>query len=78
MDTSEQIELGELKPGDKARVSSVVGTIPRLHELGLVPGTLIKVLRVAPLGDPVEIFVRDSRLCLRRSEMKGIMVVRES
>lgn len=76
MDTSELIELGDLKPGDHARIATVTNTIPRMHELGLVPGTDIEVIRVAPLGDPVEIFVRDTRLCLRRTDMKGILVVR--
>ena len=37
-------------------------------ELGLTPGTEFTVTKVAPLGDPVEISVRGSRLCLRKTE----------
>lgn len=45
----------------------------RLQEMGLTPGAVFKVIKVAPFGDPVEICVRGCRLCLRRKEAKGIM-----
>lgn len=63
--------FGKLRKGMKARISSVSGTSAssaRLMELGLTPGTEFTVTKVAPLGDPVEISVRGSRLCLRKSE----------
>lgn len=40
----------------------------RLLELGLVPGTPITLLRVAPLGDPLELEVRGACLSIRRGE----------
>ncbi len=40
----------------------------RLMELGLVPGTEISVLNVAPLGDPLELSVRGCRLSIRSHE----------
>jgi Fe2+ transport system protein FeoA len=46
----------------------------RLLELGLVPGTKIAVVNVAPLGDPLEIEVRDTRFSIRRHEAAQIMV----
>jgi len=46
----------------------------RLMELGLTKGTECRVLRFAPLGDPVEILVREYHLSLRISEAKGILV----
>lgn len=46
----------------------------RLMELGLVPGTPISVANVAPLGDPLEVAVRGSRLSLRRAEAARIRV----
>ncbi|NBV35150.1 MAG: ferrous iron transport protein A [Proteobacteria bacterium] len=46
----------------------------RLMELGLTKGTECRVLRFAPLGDPVEILVREYHLSLRISEAQGILV----
>lgn len=46
----------------------------RLMEMGLVPGTPVQVIDVAPLGDPLEIEVRNSRLSIRRVEAAEIEV----
>ena len=46
----------------------------RLMEMGLVPGTRVSVVNVAPLGDPLELDVRDSRLSIRRGEAAHIAV----
>lgn len=46
----------------------------RALELGLVPGTLVELVRFAPLGDPVEIKVRGYHLTLRRQEAEQIQV----
>lgn len=70
------IELRDMNPGDRARIVAVDGTQARLHELGIVPGTEIEFVRIAPFGDPVEIRVRGTRLCLRRTDMTGIRVER--
>lgn len=42
--------------------------------MGLTPGTIITVVRKAPLGDPVEIEFRDCRLCLRHCEARCLEV----
>ncbi len=44
----------------------------RLMELGLVPGTPIGVVNIAPLGDPLELQVRGGRLSIRREEAASI------
>jgi Fe2+ transport system protein FeoA len=46
----------------------------RLMDLGFVPSTEVRVLRRAPLGDPVAYEIRGSRLCLRHSESKLVWV----
>lgn len=46
----------------------------RLMEMGLVPGTTVAVINVAPLGDPLEIEVRGSRWSIRRAEAARIRV----
>lgn len=43
-------------------------------EMGLLPGALVRVLRVAPLGDPIELRVRDYALSVRRAEAAKIAV----
>ena len=63
--------LDRLAPGDRgviARLECEPGIARRLMELGHVPGTLVELVRRAPLGDPLELAARGMRLSLRRSE----------
>jgi ferrous iron transport protein A len=46
----------------------------RLMELGLVPGTRVSVVGVSPLGDPLELEVRGSRLSIRKKEALSLEV----
>ena len=46
----------------------------RLFEMGLLPGTRVRVVRVAPLGDPIELHLRDYALSVRSSEASRITV----
>ena len=46
----------------------------RLLEMGLLPGTSIIVVRVAPLGDPIEIRLRGYSLSLRHADARAITV----
>ena len=65
------VSITDLAVGDCARVVAYVsGTefAQRLMSLGLVPGTVICLRRIAPLGDPVEIEFRGFRLALRSLE----------
>jgi len=69
--------LDELKAGQRARVETISGTPPvvqRLMEMGLIEGDELEVIRFAPLGDPMEIRLRDYLLSLRRSEAAGVGV----
>ena len=61
-----------------ARVASVEASGThglRLMEMGLVPGALVRVVKVAPLGDPIQVCVRNNHLALRRAEAKSITVI---
>lgn len=64
--------LKEMRPGMKAKIKRFTkGTAQyrqRLLMLGITPGVVIKLIRVAPLGDPVEISVRGSLVTLRKEE----------
>jgi Fe2+ transport system protein FeoA len=75
-----QVTLSELKKGDQARVvayhNKEENYAQRLRSLGLIPGTLVTVKRFAPLGDPIEIHFRGSRLTLRPSEAHCLILER--
>lgn len=47
---------------------------PRLMEMGLLVGTIVELVRFAPMGDPVEIKVRGYNLTLRKHEAEQILV----
>jgi Fe2+ transport system protein FeoA len=46
----------------------------RLGEMGILPGTELRVVRLAPLGDPIEIEVRGFHLSLRKTEAAEILI----
>ena len=63
--------LAEVEVGDSATVVKLHGDgVLRRHlmDLGLIKGTPFKVVKVAPLGDPVELTVRGYELSIRKEE----------
>ena len=74
------LRLSELSPGEYGRVVSyrpgpslIRGA---LLSMGLTPGTVFQIIRIAPLGDPVEIRVRGSSLTLRDGEAAVLQIER--
>lgn len=72
--------LRQLAVGDRATVSGFAEAGSpyrrRLLSMGLTPGAELEVVRVAPMGDPVEIRVRGFALTLRRHEADALQVDR--
>lgn len=72
--------MAELKAGDLAEITGyTLGNAvyrAKLLALGLTHGVQIKVINVAPLGDPFEIAVRGYHLSLRRDEVGVIKVAK--
>lgn len=69
--------LDKLAGGTAGVVGQVAGNSDfrrRLLELGVVPGTPIRVTKVAPMGDPIEIEIRGARFFLRREEASHVAV----
>ncbi|MFV0528029.1 MAG: ferrous iron transport protein A [Lachnospiraceae bacterium] len=69
--------LRDLKPGQSATVTSIGDSGPakrRIMEMGVTPGVTIKVIKVAPLGDPIEVNVRGYELSLRKADAAQIEV----
>lgn len=66
------MKFTDLKVGDIAVITKAepdCNMCRRLMELGLVPGTKVEIIKVAPFGDPVEIRFRGGEFCLRKEEM---------
>jgi len=66
--------LSEMEPGEKGIVIRIERKQRRLMDMGIVKGVEIKVIRKAPLGDPVEFFLRGYNLSLRRENASAIWV----
>ncbi len=69
--------LNKLRPGIKARIVKIAGqgnVRKRIVDMGMTPGTVVEVERVAPLGDPIAIRVKRYRLMLRKAEASRIAV----
>ena len=72
--------LAEIPLGRAAKVTGVDGPRSfrrRLLEMGLVPGTAVRVVTIAPLGDPLRIEVRGGQWSIRRAEAACIAVEHE-
>ncbi len=72
------IRLGEMNPGDQGRVQGYEeggrGYRRKLLSMGLTPGIEFQVVRVAPMGDPVEVRVRGASVSLRKDEAAALQV----
>ncbi|MCQ2440428.1 MAG: ferrous iron transport protein A [Clostridia bacterium] len=69
--------LNEMKIGQSATITTVGGDGAlrcRLLDMGLIPHTKVKLQKVAPLGDPIEILVRGYELTLRIEDAQKIEV----
>jgi len=73
------LSLSDLRVAETARVRGLTGPVglrQRLGEMGLTAGSPVRLVRAAPLGDPIEIQVRDYHLCLRRCEGRCVLIER--
>ncbi len=69
--------LSELNPGNKGIIKKIEksGSLKRkLLDMGVIPGSSIEIVKLAPLGDPVDVKVRGYHLSLRKEEASQILV----
>ena len=69
------MKLNELEIGKKAKIISVAGEGQLRHhilDMGLIPGTVVTLVKYAPMGDPMELLVRGYELTLRVDDAKLI------
>ena len=73
----EKNKLKDLRPGQKGKILKIVsrGDInKRIIEMGVTPGSVVEVERIAPPGDPIEIKVKGYHLSLRKGEAEKIEI----
>ncbi|MFA5668214.1 MAG: FeoA domain-containing protein [Balneolaceae bacterium] len=69
------LKLSDIKKPTRVKVTSINGEdAVRILEMGITPGIELEVLRLAPLGFPIEIKVRGYMLSLRESEANSIEI----
>lgn len=71
------MNLAMLKPGEKGRITKMGSMKPikrRLMDMGVLVGQEVKVEKVAPLRDPIEMTIKNYKLSLRKKEAEGISV----
>ena len=69
--------LADLSPNQAGRIRSILGAdglSQRLAEMGFTLGQMVRVVRFAPLGDPMQIHIRGFNLALRRNEARRIVL----
>lgn len=70
-------KMSEMNPGEEGVVKKMSASdngATRMQEMGILPGTMIRMVRSGPLGDPLEIELRGYFLSLRRSEASKVTV----
>ena len=81
MTQNQEVLLSQLHPGQEARVvrvGAMGGIRKRLIEMGFIKGAHLRIERLAPLGDPMELVIKGYHLSLRREEGACITVVLEA
>jgi Fe2+ transport system protein FeoA len=77
LSNADLVKLSDYGPGQKGVIQAICGSPDfrlRLMEMGFVPGTEVKVIKYAPLTDPIEFVVKGYHLSLRRDEAAGILM----
>ena len=74
------MKLDLLKAGESGVITKVGGEGAlrlRLLDMGLIPKTKVRVQKIAPLGDPIQILIRGYDLTLRKEDASMIEVEKE-
>ena len=73
------MKLSELKAGERGRIKGFETSELelKLMEMGCIPGELVTVEKIAPLGDPISIRVAGYSLSLRKDEARQILLEKQ-
>lgn len=74
----EKCNLSELSVGQKARVLKLNEDNKEIRrhllDMGVTKGVEITIKKIAPMGDPIDISLRDYELCIRKEDLSKIEV----
>ena len=73
-----EVHLANTSSGDHCVVLDIAPEPPelrsRLYALGIIPGSALEILRIAPLGDPIQVKVRGTLISIRKADAEIIKV----
>lgn len=74
----EKCVLSDLKVGQKAKILNLNETNKAIRrhllDMGLIKDTEVTIKKIAPMGDPIDINLRDYELCIRKADLSKIEV----
>ena len=74
----EKCVLSDLKVGQTAKVLKLNETNKAIRrhllDMGIIKGTEVTIKKIAPMGDPIDISLRDYELCIRKADLNKIEV----
>lgn len=74
----EKCVLSDLKVGQRAKILKLNETNKAIRrhllDMGMTRGTEVKIKKIAPMGDPIDISLRDYELCVSKLDLKKIEV----
>ena len=74
----EKGSVADLKKGQIAKVINMQSDNPslrrRLLDMGITKGVILEIKKVAPLGDPIDIYLRGYELCLRKIDLESVEI----
>lgn len=73
--------LDDLKIGQSGTIRQVGGEGAlrlRFLDMGLIPGTKVQLQKIAPMGDPIQIYLRGYELTIRREDARKIDLKEEN
>jgi len=71
------VKLSEYRPGEKGKIRQICGRPDfrlRMMEMGFIKGTEVKVVKYAPLNDPMEFVIRGYHITLRKAQAADILM----
>jgi len=70
--------LQDLRPGESGKILEfeISPVTDRLMEMGMIPGAIVRVIRLAPLGDPIDLKIQGYHLSIRKNDAAKILVSR--
>ncbi len=73
-----EVTLNSLSLGERGTIQRITASATnvrrRLLEMGMIKGTVVEMIRSAPMGDPIEVKVKGYRLSMRRVEAESVII----